>query len=87
MLGIGLILLALTLISTASTPMRNAPILQQIFSILETDWLLGMFLMAILTWLVHSSLAMVLLIMAMAGSGLISPMMTLVLVLGANLGG
>ena len=87
MLGIGLILLALTLISTASTPMRNAPILQQIFTILETDWLLGMFLMAIMTWLVHSSLAMVLLIMAMAGSGLISPMMTLVLVLGANLGG
>ncbi|MGC6484511.1 MAG: Na/Pi cotransporter family protein [Candidatus Puniceispirillales bacterium] len=86
-IGLGLMLLALTLISTASQPLRDSSILLQIFTKLEHDWLLAILLMAVLTWLVHSSLAMVLLIMAIAGGGLVSPTMGLVLVLGANLGG
>ena len=86
-IGLGLMLLALTLISMASQPLRDSSILLQIFTKLEHDWLLAILLMAVLTWLVHSSLAMVLLIMAIAGGGLVSPTMGLVLVLGANLGG
>lgn len=86
-IGIGLILLALKLISLASIPLRESALLLQIFTVLEGDWLLALILMAAVTWFVHSSLAMVLLIMAMAGGGFISPAMSLVLVLGANLGG
>lgn len=86
-IGLGLMLLALTLIGNASEPLRQSPLLLQIFTMLEHDWMLAMLLMALLTWLVHSSLAMVLLIMAMAGGGLVTPTMALVLVLGANIGG
>ena len=87
LIGIGLILLALNLIMTVSIPLRESSLVLQIFSMLEGDWLIALVLMALLTWAVHSSLAMVLLIMVMASSAMISPVMSLVLVLGANLGG
>src|SRR4029077_7263410 len=42
---------------------------------------------ALMTWLAHSSLAMVLLVMSLAGGGMIDGRLAVPLVLGATLGG
>ena len=86
-IGLALMLMALGMISQFSTPMRDAPILQDIFRSLENDFLLAIILMALITWLAHSSLAMVLLTISLEAGGVISVYMALILVIGANLGG
>ncbi|MGB2320352.1 MAG: Na/Pi cotransporter family protein [Candidatus Puniceispirillum sp.] len=86
-IGLALMLMALGMISEFSTPMRDAPILQDIFRSLEHDFMLAIILMALITWLAHSSLAMVLLIISLQAGGVISIYMALILVIGANIGG
>ena len=86
-IGLGLMLLALRLIIAASEPLRDAAALDAVLSPLASEPLLALLLAALLTWLAHSSLAMVLLIMSLALSGVISLPLAFVLVLGANVGG
>jgi phosphate:Na+ symporter len=85
--GLGFMLLALTLISLATVPLRESAVLQDLFHSLEQERILALLMMALLTWMTHSSLAMILLIMSLATGGIISAGLALVLVLGANLGG
>lgn len=87
LLGLGLVLLALSLVRAASEPLRQSEVLGFVFATLEGEVLLTVFLTAILTWLVHSSLAVVLLISAMSASGVVPVGTGLVMVLGANVGG
>lgn len=86
-LGLGLVLMALSLVRASSEPLRESEVLAFVFAALEGEVLLTLFLTAVLTWLVHSSLAMVLLIAAMAASGVVPMGTGLVMVLGANIGG
>jgi len=86
-IGVGLILLALGMVASISAPLRASPILEQLFGVLENDRLLAVILMAGLTWLAHSSLAMVLLVMSLAVNAVVSVPMAITLVIGANLGG
>ncbi len=85
-IGLGLMLLALRLILAASAPMREAIILEQVFGALAHDVLILMLVGALLTWLAHSSLAIVLLIMSLAGVDVLPLTSACALVLGANLG-
>ncbi|MBK0329025.1 Na/Pi cotransporter family protein [Rhodobacteraceae bacterium F11138] len=87
LLGLGLVLLALNFIRISSEPLRESEVLGFVFAALEDEVLLTMFLTAILTWLVHSSLAVVLLIAALSTSGVVPLGTGLVMVLGANIGG
>ncbi len=87
LLGLGLVLLALSLLRSSSEPLRQSEVLGYVFAALEGEVLLTVFLTAILTWLVHSSLAVVLLIAAMSASGVIPFGTGLAMVLGANIGG
>ena len=86
-IGVGLMLLALSLITAASSPLRESPGFAVLLSSLDGDPLLAMLLAALLTWLAHSSLAMILLVMALAGAQALSPSLALALVLGVNIGG
>lgn len=86
-IGLGLMLLALRIIVDTSAPLRDSPVLLMVFSSLSNDPLIALLLAAILTWLAHSSLAVVLLIMSFASAGVMSVSLALVMVLGANLGG
>ena len=86
-IGLGLMLLALTLIVHTSEPMRDAPVLRALFAAMSDEPLIALALTAILTWLAHSSLAVVLLVMSYASTGVVSVPLALVMVLGANLGG
>ena len=86
-IGLGLMLLALRIIVSTSEPLRDSPVLMMLFSSLSGDPLIALLLAAALTWLAHSSLAVVLLIMSFASTGVMSVPLALVMVLGANLGG
>jgi phosphate:Na+ symporter len=87
LIGLGLMLLSLKLIGSSTGPLREAAVLQELFHALEDERLLAMLLIIVLTWISHSSIAMILLIMSLAASEIITPQLGLVLVLGANIGG
>jgi phosphate:Na+ symporter len=86
-IGLGLMLLALRLLLAASLPMREATIVHELFGALTGVPLIAVLVAALLTWLAHSSLATVLLIMSLASAGVLPLPTACVLVLGANLGG
>ncbi len=87
MLGLGLMLLALGLIVGGSEPMRSSETVRTIFTALSGEPILAVLTAALLTWLAHSSLAIVLLIVSLVGTAVISLPLAFTLVLGANLGG
>jgi phosphate:Na+ symporter len=84
-IGLGLMLLALKLIVAASSAWRESPTLRLVLAAADEQLILVM-AAALLTWLAHSSLAMVLLVMSLADSGTLPAVQALVVVLGVNLG-
>ena len=87
LIGLGLVLLSLTIIKESAAPLGTSEILPIILQPLEKEPLLALLVAACLTWLLHSSLASVLIIASFTSSGLITLKLGLLLVLGANLGG
>ncbi len=87
MIGIGLMLLSLSLIRETSQPLRDSDILPLVLQPLDDEPMLAILVATLLTWLMHSSLAAVLIFAAMAGNHVISLNLGLAFVLGANLGG
>lgn len=85
--GLGLMLLSLSWIKETAAPLSKSEILPMIFAPLEYDPLFGILLIAILTWIFHSSLAMILLIISLSLAHVIDYDFALYLVLGANIGG
>jgi phosphate:Na+ symporter len=85
-IGLGLMLLALHILIDSLAPAENAPAVRALFRSITGDPILCIVIAAALTWLAHSSVATVLLIMSLAYSNFISPAAALALVLGANLG-
>jgi phosphate:Na+ symporter len=89
LIGFGLMLLGLTVIGQVSAQLRDSPILKLVLASLGTEKipLLAVLVATLMTWLAHSSLAMVLFVMSLAGGGVIDTRLAVALVLGANLGG
>jgi phosphate:Na+ symporter len=85
-IGLGLILLALQLVSQATAPLTQAQGLKVVFASLSGDMMLDILIGAALTILSWSSLAMVLLSAALASAGVISVPEGMTLVLGSNIG-
>ncbi|HEX7385106.1 MAG TPA: Na/Pi cotransporter family protein [Burkholderiaceae bacterium] len=85
-IGVGLITLALQLIVAATHPLVQSPAVRALLVALPGEPLLDMLVGALLTMLAYSSLAIVLLIAALASQGLLPVNEALGLVLGANLG-
>lgn len=86
-LGVGFVLLSLKLIGEATHPLRDSVLLPTISAYLADDYLTAFFIGAAFTWLVHSSVASILMVAAFAGQGLLPLEAGVPLVLGANLGG
>ena len=78
LIGLGLMLLSLKLIGSSTGPLREAAVLQELFHALEDERMLAMLLIIVLTWISHSSIAMILLIMSLAASEIITPQLGLV---------
>ncbi|KAF1046543.1 Na/Pi cotransporter family protein [Xylophilus sp.] len=85
-IGLGLMLLALQLVVQATEPLLAAPAVRTLLGSLSSDILLEITIGAALAVVAYSSLAIVLLIAAMAQSGAVPMEVALGLVLGANLG-
>lgn len=85
-LGLGLMLLALRLLVETMRPAEAAPLLRELLDALTAEPVLDLLLAGLLTWAAHSSVAIMLMIVPLAAAGAITPVASLALVLGANLG-
>ena len=85
-IGLGLMLLSLQLIFASTRPLTDSPAVRALLAALPNDMLLNILVGATLTVLSYSSLAIVLLTAALAGSGIVPVGVALGVVLGANVG-
>jgi phosphate:Na+ symporter len=86
LIGLGLMLLSLHILLDTLAPAENAPGARVFMAAITDDPVLCIIIGAIVTWLVHSSVASVLLVMSLVYAHFVSPYAALALVLGANLG-
>ncbi|MGE0769814.1 MAG: Na/Pi cotransporter family protein [Hyphomicrobiaceae bacterium] len=85
-IGIGLILLALSMIVATIEPVEQAKALRDLFAMLAGDPIIDVAVAALLTWAAYSSVAVVILVMTFATQQIVAPEAALALVLGANIG-
>src|SRR3954464_3126999 len=85
-IGLGLMLLALHILLDTLAPAENAPGMRVFMNAITGDPVLCIVFGAVVTWVVHSSVASVLLVMSLAFSHFITPAAALALVLGATRG-
>jgi phosphate:Na+ symporter len=86
-IGFGLMLLSLIHLKSAAAPLEQSALFKSLLGGLAGDPFLGFFVAVALTWLMHSSLTMVLFVMALAAANVLPMPLALALVLGANVGG
>jgi len=86
LVGIGLLVLSLEMIGQASEPLRDSELMPVIINYFSGDAITTYLLAALITWLFQSSIAAVLLMATLAGRGVITPELGVVLILGVNLG-
>ncbi len=84
--GIGLSLLALRTIGMTMVPLKESEALHVLIGPLSNEPLLAVVFAAIITWLVHSGLGMVLLFTSFVAAGTMPVELGLYMVLGANIG-
>ena len=85
-IGLGLMLLSLHILIDTLAPAEEAPAMRVFMQAITADVTLCIVFGAALTWIVHSSVASVLLVMSLAYAHFITADAALALVLGANLG-
>jgi phosphate:Na+ symporter len=86
MIGLGLMILSLSLIVGASQPLRENDVFSLVMERLSDDPILALVIGALFTWLAHSSVAVILFVISLASAGVLSVPLALALVLGANVG-
>lgn len=87
LIGLGLMLLSLTLIKQASAPLGSATLFHEVLGAVGRQPVLAFILGAVLTWLFHSSLAVILLIASFLANGSLDVAGALSFILGINFGG
>lgn len=87
LMGIALILVSLRMMAEATAPLRESEALPSIVGFLGDEYIAAFLLGAVFTWLIHSSVAAVLLFAALAAQGILPAAVWVPLILGANLGG
>ena len=87
LIGIGLMLLSLHLLGSATEPMRQSPALGAFIGLLDNAWPVALAFSAGIAFISSSSLAAVVLILSLASTSILSAGLIIILVLGANLGG
>jgi phosphate:Na+ symporter len=83
-IGLGLMLLSLHLVSETIHPIESSTILREMLASSDLFLLVG--LAALLAWAAHSSVAAMLFIMSLAAANVVDTPAALAMVLGANLG-
>lgn len=85
-IGLGLILIAIHAVLAVVAPVEHTATLRQLLDILARDPVMNVAIGAVVAWVTYSSVATVLLVMALGGAHVIAAEPMLALVLGANLG-
>lgn len=85
-IGLALMLLSLSTVVGASEALRQNDLTILILQRLASEPWLALIIAAFFTWLVHSSVAVVLLVISLVAAGVIGLELGLLLVLGANVG-
>lgn len=86
LIGLGLIMLALSIIMSATAPIKSSPMLQSVLEFVSHYRSLSLLLGAGLAFLCFSSLAVVIIVSSLAGAGVLTVPAALWMVLGANIG-
>lgn len=86
LMGLGLVLLALTQIGEGVESVGRSETIRDLILATSAEPVIALLTGALVTWLIHSSLATILLVAALAGSGIASAESFLPFVLGVNLG-
>lgn len=86
LVGLALMLFALGWIRMSAQPLKESDVLPVLFESLEYDAFFAVLVAAALTWMAHSSLAVILLLVSLSVSGVVPLDLALVMVLGANAG-
>ena len=87
LMGIAFVLLSLHMVSEATAPMRQSALLPLVISYLRADFFTAFAAAALFTWLIHSSVAAILLFVTLAAQGVLPVEVGLFFILGANCGG
>ena len=87
LIGLGLMLLALLLIKTATAPFSTASLFHDLLAAVGREPLLAFLIGALLAWMFHSTLAVILLIASFLANGSLEVSGALGFILGINLGG
>ena len=85
-IGLGLMLLALTLLVSTVQPAETAPALRTVLGALADEPALNAALACLLTWAAHSSIPVVLFVMSLTKLHTVSMATAIAMVLGANVG-
>lgn len=86
LIGLGLMLLAIYLMKITIAPLTSAGLSTEwLFVLRSAPWLL-LVLTILVTWFAHSSVAIILVIAALAHSGLVPADLFIIMLLGANIG-
>jgi phosphate:Na+ symporter len=87
LIGLGLMLFALKLIVTATSPLREASLFHDVLTAIGNEPVLAFLTGAALAWLCHSTLAVILLVASFLANGSLELAGALSLILGINCGG
>jgi phosphate:Na+ symporter len=85
-IGLALMVLALGMAKAAVEPLKGSQLLTIIMQRLASDPVIALILGALLAWLMHSSVAAILLVMSLALTGVLALSPAIALVLGCNIG-
>ncbi len=87
LIGLGLMLLSLQLIKQASAPLSTATLFHDLLQAVGQEALLAFLIGAVLAWMFHSTLAVILLIASFLANGSLEAAGALSFILGINFGG
>lgn len=85
--GIGLIFVAFALLGEATAPLRESPLLPAVVAYLSNDLFTAMLAGAAIAWLLHSSVAAIVLLVSVTTHGVVPIEAAAALLIGANVGG
>ncbi|MGH6906595.1 MAG: Na/Pi cotransporter family protein, partial [Aestuariivirga sp.] len=87
LIGLGLVLLSLQLIKTATTPLGSASLFHEVLAALGREPLLAFLAGSLLAWAFHSTLAAILLVVSFLANGSLEVAGALGFIIGINFGG
>ncbi len=86
LIGLGLLFLGLQTLSHSATDLSGSPVVMAVINAASSEVPMAILVGVALTWMAHSSIAIVLLAVSLAGSGAIPPEQLFGFILGVNIG-